>query len=165
MKTLFIKKLYDDANVKVETMQKYIKIFENKLVDAININYDFIKKYEELFTIYQKTFQNTKLATPNEFAIEKGAAKEEIPQQEISANNQQVSNGSNNGNQTNQDYSLLQYNIKAPQIIKDLEITAPLVEYNFETLQKNLQYLQTALQNYQAIIAQIENAWKSLLNM
>lgn len=145
MKTPYIKQLYKDANIKAETIQKYIKIFSDKLITSINDNYEYIKMYEELFTLYQKLNPtgNNDVSVEN-LAIEKNASTQVSPDKENLA---------------------LYYNAKLPEITSKLNTTAPLIAYNFENLNKLLQYLQVALQNYQALVLQIEESWKSMLNL
>jgi len=136
MKTEYIDQLYQDFNIKTETVLKYLSILQEKTKSTTSDVVNFIKLYENLYMSLQQAKQTTSIPTDTEFALE----------------------------QRNQEYSV-DSSVSVKELSEKIATNTPLVEYKFEDLFKNLQFLSQAFQNYQDITSKIVEAWDESLNL
>ena len=62
MKTEYVDKLYNDFNVKVETVLKYLQILEKDTKESTKDIIEFIKLYENLYTALASSKQQVVLS-------------------------------------------------------------------------------------------------------
>lgn len=136
MKSQYIDQLYQDFNTKTETVLRYLSILQQKTKSTTSDVVDFIKLYENLYTSLSQAKQTTSIPTDTEFALE----------------------------QRNVEYNT-DSSINVKDITDSITTNTPLIEYKFEDLFKNLQYLSQAFQNYQDITSKIVEAWDESLNL
>ena len=136
MKTEYIDKIYNDFNVKVETVLKYLKILENDTKESTKDIIEFIKLYEQLYNALASSRQQNIVPADTQFALQ----PKETSQPSMDASS-----------------------IK--ELSEKIATETPLIEYNFENILKNLQFTTQAFQNYQAITATIVKAWEDGLDL
>ena len=136
MKTEYIDKIYNDFNVKVETVLKYLQILEKDTKESTKDIIEFIKLYENLYTALASSKQQVTVPSDTQFAIQ-----------------------SEGNSQPAVDASSIK------EISEKIVTETPLIEYNFENILKNLQFTTQAFQNYQAITATIIKAWEDGLEI
>ncbi len=136
MKTEYIDKIYNDFNVKVETVLKYLKILENDTKESTKDIIEFIKLYEQLYNALASSRQQNIVPADTQFALQ----PKESPQPALDASS-----------------------IK--ELSEKIATETPLIEYNFENILKNLQFTTQAFQNYQVITATIVKAWEDGLDL
>jgi hypothetical protein len=136
MKTEYVDKLYNDFNVKVETVLKYLQILEKDTKESTKDIIEFIKLYENLYTALASSKQQVTVPSDTQFAIQ-----------------------SEGNSQPAVDASSIK------EISEKIVTETPLIEYNFENILKNLQFTTQAFQNFQTITGTIVKAWEDGLEI
>ena len=136
MKTEYIDKIYNDFNVKVETVLKYLQILEKDTKESTKDIIEFIKLYENLYTALASSKQQVTVPSDTQFAIQ-----------------------SEGNSQPAVDASSIK------EISEKIVTETPLIEYNFENILKNLQFTTQAFQNFQTITGTIIKAWEDGLEI
>lgn len=134
MKTEYIDQIYKDFNSKTETVLKYLSILQEKTVSTTSDVVNFIKLYETLYTSLVSSQGAIPIPTDTQFSLEQ---QNPIPS---------VNNAG-----------------EVKKLSTDIATQTPLIEYKYEDLLKNLQYLTQAYQNYQDIASKIVEAWDNAL--
>ena len=70
MKTELVQNLYDDFNIKVETIFKYLNILKTKTKNTTNEIVEFIKLYEQMFDTLQNAKKAVTIPTDTQFSLE-----------------------------------------------------------------------------------------------
>jgi hypothetical protein len=136
MKTEYIDQIYQDFNTKTETTLKYLQVLKDKTLSTTEDIINFVKLYETLYSSLAQTKKTLQIPTDTQFAIE---------QQNVVNNNDQSAN--------------------VKEISEKIATHTPLIEYKFEDLLKNLQFLTQSFQNYQDITNKIVEAWDDALQL
>jgi len=134
MKNPYIEKMYDDFNIKVETILKYLHTLEEGTTETTKFLAQYVSQYEKLYTIMQQSKQQNKIPNDTQFAIE----------------HQPIVNIPNSID-----------DIK--EISNIINSSAPMVEYKFEEILRNLQFLTQSFQNYQDLTNKILEAWNGMI--
>jgi len=134
MKTAYMDQIYKDFNVKTETVLRYLHILKENTVSTTADIVEFIKLYENLYTSLSESRKTLAIPSDTQFSFEQ----------------QNTVQNSENSSQ-------------AKEISNAITTQTPLIEYKFEDLLKNLQYLTQSFQNYREITGKIVEAWDESL--
>lgn len=133
MKTEYIDALYNDFNTKFETVQKYLALLGDDTTETTKFLAEYVKLHEALYTALEQNKRKNTIPPDSQFAIEKRDS--EVVQDQNPINVKEISD--------------------------KIQKFAPMLEYKFEIILKNLQFTTQAFQNYQTMTSKIIEAWSA----
>jgi len=133
MKTDYIETLYEDFNTKVTTIFKYLDIIKSGTTDTTVFLAKFVAAHEQLYDVLAQNQHQSTAAPDPQFAIEQAQRPDEVDASSVKDITEQITNAT------------------------------PMVEYKFEEILRNLQFLTQSFQNYQDITNKILEAWNDTI--
>ena len=120
MKTEYIDQIYDDFNLKLETVLKYLDVVKDKTLKTSEDLIDYIKLYEEMFSTLTSTSKNI---SPGDTPFALGDSEK--------STTTQSSNISDLSNKIAMNTPLIEY--KFEDLLKNLQTTTQAFQ-NFQTI-------------------------------